>query len=534
MTSQNQPADQEVQHNGHSPGPTIALSPAQQKAFEGLMHFLPLGNVFVFSGGIGKGKTTVLRHLHATLGGAYLTLKDFIDAQRDQNPLAMEETFERLLMQTLQAHDTVILDDLDLIYGVVCDCGYTAYPRKGFLDAPLTMLAVYAAEAGKKLIFGNHRNLAQPISERAYRTGIHDFEAGDYAFLCSRYLDAELVQRLDFAKIHRFAPNLNAHQLKSVSAWFQFYRKRKVDTEAFIDYLRSQQMASNVELGEVQAVDLHTLKGVDDVIRSLEANIILPLENDELAMELGIKPKRGVLLAGPPGTGKTTIGRALAHRLKSKFFLIDGTVISGTREFYGRVHQIFQLAEQNAPSVIFIDDSDVIFESGSEGGLYRYLLTMLDGLESESAARVCVMMTAMNVGNLPPALMRSGRVELWLETRLPDREARAAILREQALTLPASLSTPDIAQLAEATENMTGADLKRLIEDGKLLYAYDRSQGLPMRPTTEYFLAAVETVQANKERYAEAEALARQQRPQRPPWFDVMSSMAMMGMSYEE
>ena len=135
-----------------------------------------------------------------------------------------------------------------------------------------------------------------------------------------------------------------------------------------------------------------------------------------------------MLLAGPPGTGKTTVGRALAHRLKSKFFLIDGTYISGTGDFYGRVHHVFQEAKHNAPSIIFLDDSDAIFETGEELGLYRYLLTMLDGLESESAGQVCVMMTAMNVGHLPPALIRSGRIELWLEMRLPDNRARAAIL----------------------------------------------------------------------------------------------------------
>src|SRR6185369_15274329 len=140
-----------------------------------------------------------------------------------------------------------------------------------------------------------------------------------------------------------------------------------------------------------------------------------------------------------PGTGKTTVGRALAHRLKGKFFLIDGTFIAGTNEFYNRISQVFEAAKDNAPSVIFIDDADAIFEDGEERGLYRYLLTMIDGLESESAGRVCVMMTAMNVAHLPPALVRSGRVELWLEMKLPDAQARTDILSGFALNLPVEM-----------------------------------------------------------------------------------------------
>ena len=194
----------------------------------------------------------------------------------------------------------------------------------------------------------------------------------------------------------------------------------------------------------MQQVTFADLKGVDDVIKSLEANVVVPLEQIELAEELHLKPKRGVLLVGPPGTGKTTVGRALAHRLKSKFFLIDGTCISGTAQFYGRIHEVFQEAKHNAPSIIFVDDSDAIFESGEELGLYRYLLTMLDGLESESVGQVCVILTAMDVGHLPPALIRSGRIELWLEMRLPDEAARSAAINSEKYDLDIAFppSTP--------------------------------------------------------------------------------------------
>ncbi|MGH9838536.1 MAG: AAA family ATPase [Blastocatellia bacterium] len=466
-------------------------------------------------GSVGAGKTTLLRELHREIGGVFLGIRDFVEAMRGRHPLALEETFEQMVMDAISAHDAVIVDDLHLVNNIVC-CHHF-YPRLGFLNAPLTALSVYAIEAKKRLIFGNAGSLPGPVSQRSFYSSIGDFQIADYEFLCSKYLDPDATGRLDFGKIHRYAPKLNAHQLRGACLWFR--QGQELNTEGFIEYLRSQHLMSNVDLGEVQTVNLHDLKGVDDVIESLEANIILPLENDDLAAELNLKPKRGVLLAGPPGTGKTTVGRALAHRLKSKFFLVDGTFISGTDDFYGRIHQVFETAKQNAPSIIFIDDSDVIFESGEEMGLYRYLLTMLDGLESQSAGRVCVMLTAMDVGNLPPALIRSGRVELWLETRLPNDEARADILTMHQSQLPSSLARLEMEEIVAATEGFTGADLKRLVEDSKTLYAYDKARNRVLRAPTEYFLSAVETVRENKARYTEAEALARQRRPTRPPWF---------------
>jgi ATP-dependent 26S proteasome regulatory subunit len=253
------------------------------------------------------------------------------------------------------------------------------------------------------------------------------------------------------------------------------------------------------------------------VLRSLGRNIVLPLENDELASELGLRAKRGVLLYGPPGTGKTTIGRALAHRLKGKFFLIDGTFIAGTEHFYNRVHQVFEAAKENAPSVIFLDDADAIFEDGEERGLYRYLLTMLDGLESEGAGRICLILTAMDLAHLPPALVRSGRVELWLEMKLPDAEARALILQQHLTSLPVHLQTVRVEDVVAATDGFTGADLKRLVEDAKALYAYDRAGLQTPQEFTLYLLTAAEGLRDNKRRFAEAGTARRPPTPANPP-----------------
>ena len=497
----------------------IKLSPVQQDAFDWFLSSLDVGNIFHCWCSTGRGRSTVIKELHKVKGGALVTIQNFVQEAQTRHPLDLEDALYTAIYKALRKNDHVFVDDFHIAAATMNHCHF--YPRSGYLDSPALALANYVIDSGKKLLLGADRSLPDPLNDRAYGYPIEKLTPADYEFLCTTFL-GKTKHKIDFGKVHRFAPNLHAHQLKLACHWIRMTDKL-IDADYFIDYLRSQQLASNVSLSEVANVELHELKGVDDVIRSLEANIIVPLENDELANELQVKPKRGVLLVGPPGTGKTTVGRALAHRLKGKFLLIDGTFISGTHDFYSMIHRIFETAKENAPSVIFIDDSDVIFESGQEHGLYRYLLTMLDGLESESAGRVCVMMTAMDVGNLPPALVRSGRIELWLEMKLPDASARLAILEQQLANAPKPLNEVDSKQVVAVTEGFTGADLKRTFEDGKALYAFDLVSKKEVKSITDYFIDAAENVQNTKECYAEAASRANAAHPARPAWFNPYS-----------
>jgi transitional endoplasmic reticulum ATPase len=485
----------------------VVLTPAQQEAWRKLVQEVPGGGVFVLWGAAGMGKTTILNELQAAIGGVLLNSSEFLVELGWRHPLAIEESFLDAVRRGLAQSNLVMVDDLHLVYNVVGNgCG--TYPRNGLIEAPAESLMAEAAAAGKTLVFATTGGTPDAIARRAYSWGIPAYQPKDYACVCRAWLDPEPARAMDYAKIHRFAHRLSAAQLKRACLWLSAHGA--TSTAGMIDYLRSSGLASNVHLGEVQKVDLAQLQGIDDLVRSLEANVVLPLENDALAEEFDLKPKRGILLAGPPGTGKTTVGRALAHRLKSKFFLIDGTFIAGTAGFYNGIANVFEAARQNAPSIIFIDDTDVIFEEGEEYGLYRYLLTMLDGLESESGGRVCVIMTAMDVGSLPPALVRSGRIELWLETRMPDELARAAILKDHLGGLNGHLKGADPERLAAHADGLTGADLKRVVEDGKVLLAYDKARGNDLREAGEYFLSAIETVRANKRCYEDAVRRARE------------------------
>jgi transitional endoplasmic reticulum ATPase len=474
----------------------VTLSPSQRKAADGVLLGLKRGDCAVLRDSGSDGKTTVLDHIHEELGGTRIGVREFLSRLACYEPMAIEEAFLDLIdAEIAKPEELIIVDDLQLIKNVVESCDYA---RQHLFDAAMTAVLASASAAGKKLLFATDE-MPEPLSRWAHSWVIEDFEAEDFEAICSAYLDRAVCGRLDFGEIHRFAPSLNAHQLRKAAVWLS--HEPRLDTAGFLDYLSEHNLVSNVEIEEVEPVTWNDLRGVDDLIQELEAKIALPFENRELTVELGLKPKRGVLLSGPPGTGKTTIGRALAHRLRGKFFLVDGTMIAGSHRFYAEIDQVFAAAKRNAPSIVFIDDADVIFGGEKESGLYRYLLTKLDGLESASAGRVCVMMTAMEPSDLPAAILRSGRVELWLETRLPDGQARAEIFRANLAGLPAPLCGADIGVLAAASGGLTGADLKAIVEDGKLQFAYDRSAGKVCLAVEEYFLSAISTARRNRRKY---------------------------------
>ncbi|MBC8141955.1 MAG: ATP-binding protein [Armatimonadetes bacterium] len=199
----------------------------------------------------------------------------------------------------------------------------------------------------------------------------------------------------------------------------------------------------------------------------------LVLENPSLARSLGVEPPTGLLLYGPPGTGKTTVARILAAQTKAKFLTVSVAEINQmwVGESEKAVQKLFAEARAHPPSVIFLDEVDALIPNRA-GGVHQYsdkvvnqFLHEMDGIKPNQGLFVVAATNRPDM--LDPALVRGGRLSRQIEIPLPEEEGRVALLN--LLTHRANLS-PDvkIADLAEATDNFSGADLRALVNDAGL------------------------------------------------------------------
>jgi transitional endoplasmic reticulum ATPase len=207
--------------------------------------------------------------------------------------------------------------------------------------------------------------------------------------------------------------------------------------------------------------------GLHEEIQRVREMVELPLRHPELFQRLGIEPPKGVLLHGPPGCGKTLLARAVANESEATFFSINGPEIMS--KFYGeseaRLREIFQQAQQNAPSIIFIDELDAIAPKREEvtGEVERrvvaQLLALMDGLSGRG--NVIVIGATNRPGALDPALRRPGRFDREIEIGVPDKQGRHEVLQIHTRGMPLAEDV-DIKKLSEMTHGYTGADLSSL------------------------------------------------------------------------
>jgi transitional endoplasmic reticulum ATPase len=227
------------------------------------------------------------------------------------------------------------------------------------------------------------------------------------------------------------------------------------------------------ELPSIPRVSYEDIGGLGDEVRKVREMIELPLRHPEIFERLGVEAPKGVLLHGPPGTGKTLLAKALASETNANFHTLSGPEIMS--KFYGeseeRLRDIFKAAEENAPSIILIDEIDSIAPKREEvtGEVERrvvaQLLAVMDGLKARG--KVVVIGATNRPNAIDPALRRPGRFDREIEIGVPSRKARLEILQIHTRGMPLAEDVK-LEELANLSHGFVGADLAALAREAAM------------------------------------------------------------------
>ena len=227
------------------------------------------------------------------------------------------------------------------------------------------------------------------------------------------------------------------------------------------------------EIKSLTRVSYEDIGGLEEEIRKVREMIELPLRHPEIFEKLGVEAPKGVLLYGPPGTGKTLLAKAVASETESNFHILSGPEIMS--KFYGQseenLRSIFKEAQENAPSIIFIDEIDSIapkrdeVKGEVEQRVVAQLLALMDGLESRG--KVIVIGATNRPNALDPALRRPGRLDREIEIGIPDKNVRRVILEIHTRGMPLEEDV-DIQEIASLTHGYSGADVAALTKEAAM------------------------------------------------------------------
>ena len=239
------------------------------------------------------------------------------------------------------------------------------------------------------------------------------------------------------------------------------------------DIVIKDEAVDDVDAGQTEGITYEDIGGIGQQLQKVREMIELPLKHPELFRRLGIDPPKGVLLHGPPGTGKTMIAKAVATEVNAHFKSINGPEIIS--KYYGesekQLREIFDEAAENAPAIIFIDEIDSICPKREEvtGEVERrvvaQMLTLMDGMEGRD--NVVVIGATNRRDALDPALRRPGRFDREIEIGVPDRDGRNEIMDVHTRQMPIS-DDIEIDWVLDNTYGFVGADLAALVRESAM------------------------------------------------------------------
>ncbi|MFZ2409963.1 MAG: proteasome-activating nucleotidase [Candidatus Methanoperedens sp.] len=243
-----------------------------------------------------------------------------------------------------------------------------------------------------------------------------------------------------------------------------------------------------MELIEAPDVDYNMIGGLQKQIEEVIETLELPLTNPELFVDVGVEPPHGILLYGPPGNGKTLIAKAVAHRAKATFIRMSGSEL--VQKYIGEgarlVRDVFNIAREKAPSIVFIDEIDAVGSRRTYDGTTGssevnrtmvQLLAELDGFDTRGDVRIVAATNRIDL--LDPALLRPGRFDRIIEVPMPDADGRMEIFKIHTRNM--KLEGVDFEELVKITEGLNGAELKAIVTEAGMFVIRRKGRAVTMQ-----------------------------------------------------
>jgi len=243
-----------------------------------------------------------------------------------------------------------------------------------------------------------------------------------------------------------------------------------------------------MELIEAPNVDYSSIGGLDQQIQEVVETIELPLTDPDLFRDVGVEPPTGVLLYGPPGSGKTLIAKAVASRANATFLRMSGSEL--VQKYVGEgarlVRDVFQMAREKAPCIVFIDEIDAVgghrTHDGTTGSAevnrtMVQLLSELDGFEERGEVKIIAATNRIDL--LDPALLRPGRFDRIIEIPMPDEKGRLEIFKIHTRNMALD-NDVDLDKMVKMTNDLSGADIKAIVTEAGMFVIRRRDRTIKM------------------------------------------------------
>lgn len=318
---------------------------------------------------------------------------------------------------------------------------------------------------------------------------------------------AVVVDLIDKGEVYLRQQGNNQEYLTHVND--EIYRQLKPGTKVAVNNALSiVKIVGNIfdsrvrvmELEESPEITFENIGGLEKEIEEVREAVEYPLTKPEIYIRVGVEPPKGILLYGSPGTGKTLIAKAVAHQAKATFIRMSGSEL--VHKYIGEgaqlVRELFSLAREKAPSIVFIDEIDAVGSTRTNDGTsgsaevqrtLMQLLAEMDGFDTRGDVRI--MAATNRVDMLDPALLRPGRFDRVISIPLPDLAGRREILRIHSSKMVLGKDV-DLNAIVEMTENATGAELQAICREAGMMAVRREAKTL----SQDDFIRAVRKVRA--------------------------------------